>query len=283
VTPTARSIFLSSAAPCTENESRFFAAIRTSDGVFKTTDRQRMGDLNSSLASWCKTRGMISIDLLDVAASSGVSTSDLHQDLLERGIQARVTAADILIDGRLLRLFPGCYALVDIRNKVLQHDLFGIAIRPYYSNKLTHYLVSLCANLIHRVLSSATAPFLVKCVKLVSRSAENIRFVQDDLFENNDQLNGCFNIVRAANILNEGYFERDRIQIAVRNLTRRLKGAGSLLIVNRTLEDGTNHGSVFELTEEGAYHVVCRVGTGSEVEDCVLSYAEADSPYERAT
>jgi hypothetical protein len=230
-----------------------------------------MSDLNFSLVSWCERKELISVDVLDVAASSGISTSDLRHDLLERGIQARVAATDILMFGKILRFAPGCYALVDQENNVLQHDFFGVAIRPYYSHKPSADFVTLCANLAHRLLAYVTGPVLVENVKFVSPSAQNIQFVHDNLFKNNADLNSCFDVVRAANILNHGYFEKDRIRAAVRNLTRRLKGGGSLFIVNRTLEDGTNHGSFFELSDEGTYQVVSRIVTGSEIEEIVLS------------
>ncbi len=270
MTPTARSIF-HSPSPGAEAERRFFAAIRTPDGVLKTTDRQRMGDLNAELATWCRDRGLSSVDILDVAASSGVSSADLRADLQSHAVQADITATDILMDGALMRVGPGCYALVDDKGRVLQHDLFGLAIRPYYSGNPPHDLVSFAANQIHRVLAALRAPVMVRQIKLVSQAGEGIRFLQDDLFADSPELNGRFDVVRAANVLNLVYFDRDRICAAVRNLTRRLKGPGALLVVNRTDEAGVNNGSLFELGAAGSYRVAARIGAGSEVEDVVLS------------
>lgn len=269
--PTARNIFLSATTPREEDEKRFFSAIRTRTGVFKTTSAARMRDLNMLLASHCEERSISSFTLLDVAASSGVSTVDLFNDLAERGITARVTATDILIDGKIVRVAPGYHALLDKSGRVLQHDIIGIAVRPYYSRNPAHNLATALANALHRALSLAGAPTLVEEVKLVSQAGTGVSFLEDDLFEDNPQLNGQFDVIRAANVLNRSYFDSDLIERAIVNLTRKLKGEGSVLVVNRTLENGSNHGSLFELTKTGQYIVLGRLGHGSEVEDIVVS------------
>jgi hypothetical protein len=42
-----------------------------------------------------------------------------------------------------------------------------------------------------------------------------------------------------------------------------------LLIVCRTVSDGTNHGTVFR-SGNGSFEVVARIGSGSEIEDLVV-------------
>ena len=80
-----------------------------------------------------------------------------------------------------------------------------------------------------------------------------------------------FDVIRAANILNRCYFNRDQLRCAVANLKERLSGPGSRLIVNRTLtEDGSNHATMFRLTEARHFDAEVRLGQGSEIEDVVL-------------
>jgi hypothetical protein len=66
-------------------------------------------------------------------------------------------------------------------------------------------------------------------------------------------------------------FSADEIRRAARNLKERLIGPGSSLIVNRTANDGTNNATLFALTKAWRFAVQARFGSGSEIEDIVLT------------
>jgi hypothetical protein len=51
------------------------------------------------------------------------------------------------------------------------------------------------------------------------------------------------------------------------------RGPGSLLVLNRTHEDGTNHGSILQLQATGKLALLERVGNGSEIEALALAVA----------
>jgi len=104
------------------------------------------------------------------------------------------------------------------------------------------------------------------------RDNKDIELLDDDITQPTPpQLRGRFEVIRAANILNRGYFSIHQLREAVRNLRDRLAGPGTFLIIVRTDETGSNHGSVLRLGHTGSFEVLTRVGRGSEIEDIVLS------------
>jgi hypothetical protein len=104
----------------------------------------------------------------------------------------------------------------------------------------------------------------VELVTARVRECAAIELVEDDIFVARPELRGRFHAVRAANILNESYFDDVRLRAAVATLRERLQ-PGGLLIVCRTHDDGSNHGSVFR-ADGGGWTVVDRIGGGSEIE-----------------
>jgi hypothetical protein len=105
-------------------------------------------------------------------------------------------------------------------------------------------------------------------VKLISRrvSSEAVGFIQDDLTVYNQGLVRRFDLVRAANILNRGYFPESTLATMIGNLKSYCRGPGALIAINRTHLDGTNHGSIFSLASDGSLKLLERAGDGSEVE-----------------
>ena len=111
-------------------------------------------------------------------------------------------------------------------------------------------------------------------IKLVTwrlRDNKDIELLDDDITQPAPHLRGRFEVVRAANILNRGYFSIHQLREAVRSLRGRLAGPGTFLIIVRTDETGSNHGSVFRLDDKGSFEMLARLGRGSEIEDIVLS------------
>jgi hypothetical protein len=79
-----------------------------------------------------------------------------------------------------------------------------------------------------------------------------------------------FDIVRAANLLNRNYFDADRLRLMVGNLKSYARRPGGLIVINRTHEDGTNHGTIFRAGDEDVA-TVHRLGGGSEIESLVTA------------
>jgi hypothetical protein len=98
-----------------------------------------------------------------------------------------------------------------------------------------------------------------------------IEAVEDDILRDRYFLHR-FDVLRAANILNYCYFDPKTLEKMLANLRERLRPSG-LLIVCRTMPEGTNHGSVFKLGEQGRFSLVAELNDGSEITELVLGLA----------
>jgi len=267
---TARRLLLGNDDAAPDEEAAFFAGIRNGNGVFKTTRARRMDDVNALFAAlYC---GPARPRIMDVGASSGISTVEWQEDLVARGLSPRMVATDIMIDGFLIRAGDDYYILTDKDGRALQHDVGGRVVGAEEAARLRPGagLADIRADTLWRRIARRRHPRRIP-VKLITPRARRIRFLEDDIFApNRAAFRGRFDVLRAANLLNLVYFPQDRLRDGVINLRPRLKGEGAMFIVNRTLEDGSNHGSVFRLDSRGRFEVMGRVGDGSEIEGIVL-------------
>lgn len=259
-------------------EAKFFASIRLSNGTFKTTADHRMDDLNAFVAAQWRTMNAAPTEILDVGASSGISTMEWLETLTRDGFKVRMTATDLTLWAEIVPLLPGFEVLIEeSRRHVLRHIVLGIPLRPWSRrlDRLTGYVVlTRLANLIakHRL---RLAPRPRERVILVSQRAlrcGGIVWAQDDMLAPNpEQFLRRFDAIRAANVLNRDYFGADDLRRAVSNLKARLSGPRACLIVNRTWNDGSNHATLFKLHDDDRFRIAARLGRGSEIEDIVLS------------
>jgi hypothetical protein len=117
----------------------------------------------------------------------------------------------------------------------------------------------------------------IRNVDLISPSVADLgdlTFLNDDLgAENSVEFIKRFDVIRAANILNIGYFSEPVLIAFLKRLKERLKGAGAHLIVCRTNLLGENNATLFKLNTNDKFEVVLRIGGGSEIENIVLTAA----------
>lgn len=266
-------------------EDNFFRRLRLPGGVTKRTRRGRLADLDALVAEHlpCGRR----LELMDVAVSSGVTTLDWAASLRRAGFDFRLVAGDATPAAWLLSLGRRVEVLVDGAGRPLQYDLFGRAMRsaapgplamlPWLGRLLTRFALpwdgDLRRSLAARREVRGRRPLRSQRVALVVPELladPAIELVEDDLLAwGADPLAGRFDVVRAANLLNRGYFDEDALRRMLARLVARLK-PGSLLAVCRTEEDGSNHATVFRRGEEGL-EPIARLGCGSEVEELAAS------------
>jgi hypothetical protein len=260
-----------------EKEATFFAALKLANNTFKTTADHRMDDLNELILSRWQGTSFRPREIMDVGVSSGITTAEWAAGLSRAGFLVRMTATDLVLWGDIVSLWPGVSVLV-AKEKILQHMIFGIPIRPWRRrlDYVTGYaLLSALANRIaaHRCLRIKHAP--KQPVLLVSpraRRDDAIEWVEDDILAYNPaQFSRRFDAIRAANILNRDYFNTDQVHRAVANMKGRLTGPNARFIVNRTLRDGSNHATLFRLSDENRFEAEIRLGQGSEIEDIILN------------
>jgi hypothetical protein len=288
-------VFLASGTSLEEQcalERQFFARVALTNGTFKTTYENRLDDINEAFLPHLVGLADKPIRIMDVGASSGISTTEWFKHLSRSGIDCDITGSDLTIYLSLLtfRFTSKVAALVDRNGHIVHFDLFGVgyprqpsrkALRPNTVRTLAARGLFRAATVIDRSPSSSkrklTTPhrgWLLRCqpIALLSRSFtanDRLRMVEDDLLTQNDiKLCHAFDVIRAANILNLVYFPAEIIERMLATLKQRLK-EGGLLIIVRTLPSGENNASIFRLL--GSQFILAdRFGNGSEIEHIVI-------------
>ncbi|WP_239025347.1 ATP-binding protein [Rhodoligotrophos defluvii] len=258
-------------------ECAFFSRLKMRNGTFKYTEPGRFAALEPWLAPIFKQRLKQGCAVLDVGASTGLTTIELVDFLAAEGLgPGRVVATDRFIEAHLVELTPWLSVLSDPEGWPLQYDVGGIGIRAW-SRRLD--LVTLAAlprffarmalqpRLRARIVQGQSQPFRMESRALAGRAIE---LVDSDVLLCEPGFVGQFDFIRAANLLNAGYFTTGQLGRAVDNLRRYCRAAGALLLVVRTVETG-HDGTLFELDEHGRFRVTARVGRGAEVEALVLA------------
>jgi hypothetical protein len=257
-----RDVFGDGATPDPEAEFLLFDRIRLPSGVRKTTEARRLDDLNEqTLRALPDDRPL---ELMDVATSTGITTVEWSEQLSAAGVEHHLVAGDSHIDAVWVSLPLVGELLVDRDGNVLLAEVLGRAVDPSGATTRSALVVPLLRAAARH---AGRLHLRARPVALVSRRVREspaIELVEDDIFVARPELRGRFHAVRAANILNEVYFDDARLREAVATLGDRLR-PGGLLIVCRTHEDGGNHGSIFRAGGAG-WTVVERIGGGSEIE-----------------
>lgn len=252
-------------------EERFFRIIRLPNGTYKTTAARRLREVDIALCQ-CLKDAPKDLNVLDVAVSSGVTSLELLDALTQQGFKPRLTAADLAVHATLGRLPGGLEVLLDSTGHILQlarppivkgrpHDPFKSISRAALQGAIA-FLETLIRIGILRCSD-------LKEVALVSPRMLNkpeITIIEHDLNHDRPEWHAQFDVVRAANILNQTYFSRTVLKQMFNYLCSYVKPNG-FLVLSRTMEsDNSTHGTIFTLAAEGKLRVACRIGDGSELE-----------------
>ncbi|HEX5352513.1 MAG TPA: ATP/GTP-binding protein [Rhodanobacteraceae bacterium] len=278
----ARIFFETSAAQLTAQvEQEFFSSLMASNRTYKTTFRQRFADVNPHLIDHLPRDTAQPLRVLDIGISYGVSTAELYDDLRRAGLAATIVATDVLIDACLVRVGPNCHVLLDRSGFPLRFDLPWGSMKPWViadDYRTGRFLYRKAINVTltrraRRILADPADP-RIKRVRLVAPrllANDDITVCTDDAAVYNPALANKFDLIRAANVLNKGYFSDAILASMIANARRYLRAANAHLFVVRTHQDNTNHGTLFRLGEGHRFEVVWRLGDGSEIEPIVLA------------
>jgi hypothetical protein len=251
-------------------EARFFTYLRVRNGTYKTTCSGRLDDFNRLILASLLVAPLETIRAMDVGASSGVTSLEWAEQFEASGVPFRLLATDLTAITNLHRYKPWFHALVDDQGRPLQYQICGRVFRGYPSRgdvlRLTIVPIWL-AKCLHLLFENAGYGIKDSVPMVTSGLLRHpcIEVRTDDIFRDDADYHGRFDVVRAANILNRNYFGEDKLKAGIGNLARRLR-RGGILAVCRTRPDGTNHGSLFRSTA-GCLRKIEQLGDGSEVDD----------------
>lgn len=277
-------------------EREFFSMIRVNGKVNKTTWANRLIDVDERLEHYIRQHGLRPLEYLDVGVSSGISTWDWYKTLTASGRPFRLTATDLVLDAFLMPVGYHLKVLVDRYGVPLQYDFLGYGIRPgrprprdwATGTVLASLIVALaykkrCREIgldcekvgIRQDCSIALkAQSDVRFVRLISPRLPDsvaIDFVESDVLRPlPENMKNKFDVVRVANLINADYFSHQQMKTICQRLKRCMVGPSSLLVICRTREDGSNHGTIFRLSSTAHLVPVRRLGEGSEIEALVV-------------
>jgi hypothetical protein len=295
--PTARELFFPAVPHQPETleelEKSFFGSIRQRNGTYKYTYANRLDDLNDLVAGLMPSHRPLR--LMDVAASSGITTLDWANSLDRLGIQYTMTAGDINVTACLLSVGKHLHVLADGTGYPLQYDIFGHAVPnpparrmlPLYFPWMLLFKAAIackfesCRHSATRVAGQADSGRKISCrtISLVSPrllANNHIELIEDNILTN-FSIHGQYHAIRAANILNRSYFDEPSIVAILVNLRRRLAPGGMLVVCSSTGDQFnkpstkiSNDGTVFALRGDNRFEVAGRLGQGSVLESLVL-------------
>jgi hypothetical protein len=261
----------------------FFKSVGLPNGTWKTTSHRRLDDLNALVQEHLPAHRPL--DVMDVACSSAVSSVEWLESLQQAGVDCRMVAGDASVNAFVLSIGRNLHALVDRHGRTMQYEIGGIGLEvPLRKRKIPRYglqvlLIKTLARLLGPTLSDPKRAsrggkwgMRWRAVQLVSPSVlrrRHIEVIEDDILVNQGFVR-CFDVLRAANILNLGYFDEQTLTVMLMNLRERLRDGGRL-VVCRTTRDNVNHGTVFGLDADRNLRVLARINDGSEIEPIALA------------
>lgn len=262
-----------------DDEAAFFTSLKVGNNTFKKTGGGRFQELDAAIVRQLADSPPIIGELLDIGISSGITTLELDAALVKAGHALRVTGTDLSLDAFIVPIMRGWRALVDSSGHPLQYDIGGHSMRPWRRRMDWFDGMVVVRSIINRVgkpraRRSLATNRIIKQVRLLSprlARRQDITVVRDDVTVENPAFSGRFDIIRAANILNLDYFDTPTLRAALSHVTSYLSGPGAVLLVVRTLANDEQHGTLFQVIEQGdGLRIVERYGNGSEVEALVL-------------
>lgn len=256
-----------------DTEAAFYGGLKMRNNTFKLTAASRFSQIEKAMLPHFESRAGSIREVLDIGASTGITTVELADFLRRISARARVTATDLFIDARIVQLRPGVYVFADSSGWPLQYEFYGTTIRPWIRRLDYLTLTALPRTWLFRWMHRRVAPLVAngkgEPVRMVSRALEardDIDFVQNDILQNEPILRGRFDFLRAANVLNSNYFSEPDLLKAIDNIRSYLRGPGALVLVTRTNQAGENAGSLLQSNHDGSLQVIARIGSGSEIE-----------------
>ena len=265
-------------------EDEFFWQLQLASGVFKATNRNRFDD-TFALLRRAVPAALGQLRVLDVACSSGISTVELHRALARPGLTIETVGTDLTTKVLHATVAGGAALIYDLEGHILGAEIDGMIINrhPNRAVRLHHpWRVHRARQLIaahdraggFRPAAAATVTEVPLVSSAVARTP-GVQVVEEDLLR--PQVAGQFDLIRAANVLNRGYFSDAQLRSCVAALLGRLR-PDALLFVVRTA--GTvNHGTLWRLADTGPTPID-RIGDGCEISALVEAVARTTNPRE---
>ncbi|BDA82965.1 ATP-binding protein [Aureimonas sp. SA4125] len=259
-------------------EAAFFENLKMRNGTFKRTRPSRFTEIEKAFGPVFRERADTIRSALDIGVSSGVTSLEFLDFLGAQGSTVSLTATDLFLRAHIVGVAPGLRVLADPEGFPLQYDVAGTAIRAWV-RRLDYATLAFAPLMIARhglgrrvrtlIAQGRSRPVHLASPRLLHR--RDVEVMEDDILIRRPAFAGRFDVVRAANILNLGYFTAGELESAITNIRVYLRGPGSLFLATRTNRAGGNAATLFELGPDCDFRPLKRLGGGSEIEPQVLA------------
>jgi hypothetical protein len=272
--------------------------LRTSNGTFRTTFRNRFEDVDEVALQWLRKLYSPGSAFLvqDRAVSHGLTSKEFAERIFEHFPNAVFEASDLLL-GLVELSVDGDVYIAERSGTPLQYIKWPFVV-PLYHKESRRYPwnrwvawrarrrfenLNLSAGWSETQSTELQSiptqqgagariryiPYIHPEAIALTRKNPNFRFCERSVF---DASPGACNVLRTMNIFNRDYFSEQQLMEGVSAAFKSLR-PGGLWIVGRTLEEKfTNHATFFRRGEKG-FEVLERIGSGSEMEALALSGA----------
>ncbi len=278
----------------TEEQIRVFEdvsfTLRTSNGTFRTTFRQRFRDVDEVSLRWIGRLYLADAELRiqDRAASHGLTSCEWAQRLLQVFPRAEFEASDVLLYLIELSLADGEIYILEPDGTPLQYINPPFVVSLHHPESWRYPVNRFVAARANRRFQRLGLPvgwfqrgmeppdparYRVKEIPFIHPEAKTFlagnsrfQFRTRSVFEHTP---GACHVLRTMNIFNKGYFSTDQLVEGANAAFDSIK-PGGIWIVGRTLEeDLRNHVTFLRRLDKG-WEVLDRIGNGSEMEPIAL-------------
>lgn len=253
--------------------------LRTSNGTFRTTFRNRFHDVDALAGQWIQKtfESAMPIRIQDRAVSSGLTSCEWAKSLFPLFPNAVFEASDLLIELLEHTSPSGEIFITEPNGAPLQYIsppfVTALDSPESWRNPLLRWVAARAKGRFEK-LPPGSPRRSISCIHPEARSLAathpGFSFQVRSVF---DRTPTC-HVIRTMNILNLGYFPAAKLAEAVSAVFDSME-QGGIWIVGRTLEeDFTNHATLFRRGEQ-SWEILDRIGKGSEIEAIAAGAAAA--------
>jgi hypothetical protein len=264
-------------------------SLRTSNGTFRTTFRDRFRDVDAASMRWMERLFPAGAELWvqDRAVSHGLTSSEWAERLFPVFPRAQFEASDILLHLVRLSLPGGETYIAEPDGRPLQYCKPPFVVSLQHREPRRYPLNGLIAARAKRRFrrlslpagwteSTGAAGYRVSRISCIhpqalafARTNPGFQFRARSVF---DSAPGSCHVLRTMNIFNKSYFSKEQL-VAGANAAFQSLLPGGLWIVGRTLEEDFSNHATFLRRAESGWEVLERIGAGSEMEELALGGA----------
>ena len=233
------------------------------DSTFKTTSYDRMKDMNIKLKKYILKYFSKKILVCDFGISSGQTTLELFNDLSEIKIE-NIYGFDKQIYLKVYRI-KNLIFLYSSENKLLmaEYNKHCLRYRYFFLFKKIQKPMLYILNLLNVRCENSTV--LVPNLDKIDKC----KFFEQDVFNVNKKYFNSFDVVRVSNLLNNAYFSKMKLKIAVLNINK-ISKENCIVLINRTTKKKVDTASFF-IKKNGKFKLLEDINGGSEIKDLMLS------------